>query len=71
MDINNLRPKNYDHAMDLRGVPTHVCPCGCDIWNLKVIFDDFEIVSYFIDMECAHCGSIATAPTPLDRDGTE
>lgn len=71
MDINNLRPKNYDHAMDLRGNPTHLCPCGCDIWNLKVIFENFEISSYFIDMECANCGSLATAPTPLDRNGTE
>jgi hypothetical protein len=68
MDINDLRPANYDHAMDLRGVPTHVCPCGCDIWNLKVVFDDFEISSYFLDMECASCGSLATAPTPIDRE---
>jgi hypothetical protein len=68
MDINDLRPVNYDHAMDLRGVPTHVCPCGCDIWNLKVVFDDFEISSYFLDMECASCGSLATAPTPIDRE---
>jgi hypothetical protein len=68
MDINDLRPANYDHAMDLRGVPTHVCPCGCDIWNLKVVFDNFEIASYFLDMECASCGSLATAPTPLDME---
>lgn len=70
MDINGLRP-DYSRSMDIRGVPTHVCPCGCDIFNLKVIFEDFEIVSYFLDMECANCGTLATAPTPIDRDGSE
>jgi hypothetical protein len=66
-DINHLKP-NYDNAMDIRGVPTHVCPCGCQVFNLKVIFDNYEIASYFIDMECASCGTIATAPTPLDME---
>lgn len=64
--ITDLKPENYDHAMDLRGTPTHVCPCGCNIWNLKVIFDENEIATYFLDMECAQCGSLATAPTPVD-----
>lgn len=54
--------------MDIRGVPTHVCPCGCNIWNLKVIFDSCEIATYFLDMECANCGTLATAPTPIDMD---
>ncbi len=66
-DILNLRPENYDHAMDLRGTPTHLCVCGSQIWNVKVVFDNFEIGTYFLDMECASCGSIATAPTPVDR----
>ena len=68
ININDLKPANYDHAIDLRGTPTHVCVCGCHIWNVKVIFDDFEIATYFIDMECANCGSFATAPTPIDRE---
>jgi len=68
IDINLLRPSNYDHAIDLRGAPTHQCVCGCNIWNLKAIFDNFEIATYFIDMECANCGSLATAPTPVDRE---
>jgi len=67
MDINDLRPTNYNNAMDLRGEPTHLCPCGCNIWNLKVVFDDYEIATYFLDMECINCGSLATAPTPIDR----
>lgn len=46
-----------------------MCPCGCEIWNLKTIFDDDgEIGMYFLDMECAECGTLATAPTP---EGTE
>ena len=70
-DINNLRPDNYDNAMDLRGTPTHVCACGCNVFNVKVIFDDYEIATYFLDMECAQCGSLATAPTPVDREGLD
>jgi hypothetical protein len=65
-DINNLKPNNYDNAMDLRGTPTHVCACGCNIFNVKVIFYENEIATYFLDMECANCGSLATAPTPVD-----
>jgi hypothetical protein len=66
-DVVNLKPENYDHAMDLRGTPTHICPCGCEIFNLKVIFHENEIATYFLDMECANCGSLATAPTPIDN----
>jgi hypothetical protein len=66
-DIVNLKPENYDNAMDLRGAPTHVCPCGCNIFNVKVIFYENEIATYFFDMECANCGSLATAPTPVDH----
>lgn len=57
-----------DISMDLRGFPTHACPCGSIVWNLKVIFHDFEIAQYMLDMECAVCGSWATAPTPIDRE---
>ena len=70
-DINDLKP-DYKNAMDLRGTPTHECVCGCNIWNLKVIFESFEISTYFLDMECANCGSLATAPTPVDhREGLD
>ena len=70
-DITNLRPENYDNAMDLRGTPTHECVCGCNIWNVKVIFSEYQIATYFLDMECAQCGSLATAPTPVDREGLD
>lgn len=69
--LNSPHPANYDNAMDLRGTPTHLCPCGCNIWNVKVMFEDFEIATYFLEMECANCGSMATAPTPLDRESME
>jgi hypothetical protein len=58
-------------AMDLRGTPTHECICGSNIWNIKAMFDNFEIVTYFLDMVCDNCGSYATAPTPLDSEGME
>jgi hypothetical protein len=70
-DINGLRPENYDNAMDLRGTPTHVCPCGSIVWDVKTIFKDGEIATYFLDMECANCGSLATAPTPIDINETD
>jgi hypothetical protein len=70
-DITNLKPDNYDHAMDLRGTPAHQCVCGCDIFNLKVMFENYEIATYFLDMECVNCGSLVTAPTPLDREETD
>lgn len=65
--IYDLRPKNYDNAMDIRGTPTTVCPCGCVIWTLKVKWDSEtgDIGFYFTDMECSLCGTRATAPTPM------
>lgn len=70
-DIIGEEEYPVDNSMDLRGTPTHVCVCGSQIWNVKAVFDNFEIAQYFIDMECASCGSIATAPTPIDREITE
>ncbi len=64
--ITELRPEDYNHAMDLRGTPTHECVCGCNVFNLKVMFHEGQISQYFLDMECASCGSLATAPTPID-----
>jgi GTP cyclohydrolase FolE2 len=63
--ITELKP-DYKKAMDIRGTPTTVCPCGSEIWNLKTVFDkdDGTIELYFTDMECAVCGTLATAPTP-------
>lgn len=66
--VTEMKP-DYTQAMDIRGEPTTVCPCGCTIWNLKTMFsDDGEIDMYFLDMECAECGTLATAPTPIDTE---
>lgn len=70
-DPRYIPPVDYDNAMDLRGTPTHICPCGSQVWLLKVTFVDYEISNYFLDMECLMCGSFATAPTPIDKANHE
>jgi hypothetical protein len=66
--ISSLKP-DYEAAMDMRGTPTHACVCGSTLWNIKAMFEDYEISMYFLDMECALCGSLATAPTLVDSPG--
>ena len=68
-DITTLKP-DYYNSMDVRGEPTTMCPCGCIVWNVKVIWDeeDGNMAMYFIDMECAECGTLATAPTPAEDE---
>ena len=70
--ITELKP-DYKSAMDIRGTPTTVCPCGSLAWNIKALFDSDtgNISMYFMDMECAECGTIATAPTPEDYNVTD
>jgi len=46
--------------------PLHVCVCGSILWDVKATFEDGEISMYMLDMECALCGALATAPTPID-----
>lgn len=67
--ITDMKP-DYTQAMDIRGHATTVCPCGCNVWNLKTVFDIVtgEIDMYFLDMECAECGTLATAPTPEEGE---
>jgi hypothetical protein len=67
----DLLDSQESDGMDLRGTPTHACVCGSRIWNIQAVFDNYEIATYFLDMECTQCGSLATAPTPLDREGME
>ena len=67
--IRELKP-DYTGTMDHENEIHHECPeCGSDIWNIKACFDDYEISMYFLDMECAVCGTYAKAPTPIDRPG--
>lgn len=46
--------------------PLEVCVCGSTLWKVKVMFEEGEISLYMLDMECALCGALATAPTPID-----
>lgn len=70
-DKQDLGEEDDFSAFDLRGTPTHACVCGSNVWYIKAVFDNYEIATYFLDMQCAECGSIATAPTPVDREGME
>ena len=65
--ILDLQPES-EEAMDIRGIPTTICPCGSLVWDLKAMFDaeTGNISMYFMDMTCSSCGTIATAPTPED-----
>ena len=58
-------------ALDLRGTPTHKCVCGSEVFYVKAAFENYEISQYFLDMICSGCGSLATAPTLLDRENME
>jgi len=55
--------------MDLRDKdrPLHVCICGSRLWKVQAMFEDGEISLYMLDMECALCGTLATAPTAIDN----
>ena len=64
--IRSLKP-DYSGTMASDEDIKHICDCGSLVGNLKVSFDDYEIATYFLDMECSSCGSYALAPTPLDR----
>jgi hypothetical protein len=64
-----LHPTDYTHAMDLRGESIgDVCVCGGDIFHALVAFDQGEICFYFLDGECANCGSMVTLPYPPHED---
>lgn len=55
-------------SLDARGFPTHACPnCGCKIFKIKAMFQDFEIALWFTEGNCAECGTLVTVPTPVDR----
>jgi len=65
--IRELKP-DYTGTMDYADQICHECPkCESSIWLIKASFEDYEISQYFIDMECAICGTYAKAPCPPDR----
>jgi len=67
-DVEEARQENNWRPVDLRGTPTHACICGSTHFYVRTVFENYEIATYFLDMECANCGSMATAPTLLDRE---
>lgn len=55
--------------LDLRDkeAPLQICSCGSKLWKVQAMFDDDGTIAlYMLDMECALCGNLATAPTPID-----
>ena len=58
---------SQEQSMDLRGPASHECICGSNQFYIRAIFDNYEIAQYFLDMQCVNCGSLLTAPTPVDR----
>jgi hypothetical protein len=65
------RPEAAEPApplIDQRGIPTHTClVCGCGVFLVRAMFEDYELSGYFLDAECAACGSPLTVPCPVDR----
>lgn len=54
--------------LDQRGIPTNQClHCGSNTFEIKAVFEDYEIVGYYLDAKCAVCHSPLTAPCPVDR----
>lgn len=56
--------------IDARGIPTCVCPsCGDKLFKALVSFDPdtYTIGMYHLEVQCFGCGTLATAPTPLDN----
>jgi len=54
-------------ALDARGLPTHACPnCGHLVFKIKAMFEDYDIVMWFVDGECDDCGTLLTVPCPVD-----
>jgi hypothetical protein len=64
-----MSKKSPKKKSDYRGIPSAMCPCGSNLLKIVVAFDHetYEINSYLIDnASCFECGSLLTAPTPLD-----
>lgn len=56
--------------MDARGIPTCDCPnCGSNLFKALISFDPqtYMVGMYHLDIECFECGTLCTAPTPLDH----
>lgn len=68
---NEFRPtRGRKRKYNMRGLPSPVCPCcGESLFKITASFDKktYELEMYLLDnAECATCGCLLTAPTPLD-----
>lgn len=56
---------------DYRGIPTSVCPCGCNVFKIVAqLDDDHQIAAYSLNGYCFGCGAAVTIPTPKEvNDG--
>lgn len=64
-----LRRVDYSKAMDLRDTPIgDICVCGCEVFVMLGGFVDGEVAFYFLDGECASCGSMVTLPIPKEDE---
>jgi hypothetical protein len=54
---------------DLTGTPAFACICGCQVFNLRVQWDEETRLPgwYDLEQECFECGTLLTAPTPIDE----
>jgi len=66
MELIDLQPSVLQ---DLRGEPTTECVCGSELFYALVGFDrDTRLVGWYaLDLHCAECGTLCTAPTPVDN----
>lgn len=66
------RPKHVAHGavgglIDQRGIPTHEClNCGCNVFAVHAVFDDYDIAGWYLEGSCSCCGSPLTVPCPAD-----
>lgn len=69
--MSDIRDYTGEHtgAVDFGDTIMHECFCGSNLWQIVVSFEDYEIASYSLDMECLECHSRAKAPTPIDKPG--
>ena len=66
---NILSAETGIEMFDLTGEPTLACICGCLMFEITVMWDDDRAVGWYdLKQKCKDCGSISTAPTPIDGE---
>lgn len=56
-----------EERADYRGVPTFVCPCGCNMFLILARFDETQLPAwYLLDGLCSFCGALVSVPCPAD-----